>query len=288
MSSFAGVLHKYNFNKVAFEFTPSALPNVLIVVGGMTDGLLTVPYVAKLPEVMEPLGYSVINSQLTSSFNGWGVASLRTDVEEMKELVDYLRSEEGGSRKKIVIMGHSTGSQDVIHYLLTYGDSVQGGILQASVSDREAFGTEVPKKTLKDLTARAKKLCEAGSSSQLLPAEYSKYVFGTPITAYRWCSLFALGGDDDYFSSDLSIEQIKQTFGRIDKPFLIAYSELDEFVPAPVDKAGLIRTRQSQSNPQVWSKASGLIKGAGHNVAQHSSQLYLFDMISQFFHEFNL
>lgn len=288
MPSFEGTIHKYNSSKVAFEFTPAKLSKVLIMIGGMTDGLLTVPYVVNLPKVMEPLGFSVVQIQLTSSFQGWGTTSLRQDVEEITELIEYLKSEEGGNREKIVIMGHSTGSQDVMLSLLTHSDIIDAGIMQGCVSDREAFTMDAPADVLAKLTVDAKKLCDDGKSSQLLSHDYTKYVFDTPITAYRWCSLLIPEGDDDYFSSDLPKSALQKSFGQLTKPFLIAYSAEDQFVPSFVKKQQVVDNWKTIANPQCWSKHSGLIRGATHGVDSMDSQEHLFEMVSGFIKEFHL
>lgn len=288
MSSFEGTIHKYNASKVAFEFTPTKLPKVLIMIGGMTDGLLTVPYVVNLPPVMEPLGYSVVQIQLTSSFQGWGTTSLRQDVAEIVELIKYLKSPEGGNREKIVLIGHSTGSQDVMTSLLAYPDLIDGGIMQGCVSDREAIMMDAPAETISQLTETAKKLCDEGKSQQLLSHEYAKYVFDTPITAYRWTSLLIPEGDDDYFSSDLPKEALEKSFGKLNKPFLIAYSAKDEFVPPSVNKQQVIDNWKTVTNPKHWSKHSGLIRGANHGVNSADSQEHLFEMVTGFIQEFNI
>lgn len=282
-----GILHKYDYGHVAFEFTPAKLPNVLIMIGGMTDGLLTVPYVTQLPEILKPFKYSVIQIQLTSSFKGWGTTNLRQDVEEIKSLIEYLKSDTQG-RDKIVIMGHSTGSQDVMTYLLTYSDTVDAGIMQASVSDREAFIMNGSPDHINELTLKAQELCRMGKSNQLLSHEYLKHTFGTPITAYRWCSLLVPEGDDDFFSSDLSVEALKKSFGQIKKPFLVAFSAEDEFVPSKIDKQQLINRWESVSNSKCWSNQSGLIEGASHNCASAIAQDNLFKMLINFFNEFQL
>lgn len=282
-----GILHKYDNEHVAFEFTPTKLPNVLIMIGGMTDGLLTVPYVTELPQLLAPYKYSVIQIQLTSSFKGWGTTSLRQDVEEIKSLVEYLKNDQQRSGK-IVLMGHSTGSQDVMTYLLTYPDIVDAGIMQASVSDREAFAMNGSSEELRVLTDRALELCKMGKSNQLLSDEYSKYAFNTPITAYRWCSLLILGGDDDYFSSDLPVDAFEKSFGQLRKPFLVAYSADDEFVPGKVDKQQLIDCWKSVTDPKFWSKHSGLVGGATHNCESKEARDNLFKMVVAFFDEFQL
>ncbi|CUS20414.1 LAQU0S01e06062g1_1 [Lachancea quebecensis] len=286
--SFSGVLHNYAPRKVAFEFNSTSYKKVVIFIGGLGDGLLTVPYVPKLAEELGQLGWSVIQIQFTSSFKGWGLTSLDQDASEIKELVDYLKSTKGGSRERIVLFGHSTGSQDTMHYLLKHSDTIDAGVLQASVSDREYFSQSVDKETWARLNATAKELVESGKKDEILPLEYAKVMSETPVTAYRWCSLALPGGDDDYFSSDIPDETLKTTFGRIKKPFLVAYSEQDQIVPAYVDKKKLLERWQACSGAKFWSKNSGLVNGANHQIEQAKSQDQLLSMVRGFLIEFEL
>lgn len=286
--AFEGTLHQYYPPHVAFEFAPTKKKNAFIMIGGMTDGIATVPYCTKLPEVVGPLGYSVFSIQMTSSFKGFGISSLDQDIHEIKALIKYLRSEQGGAREKIIIMGHSTGAQDVIHFLLHYSDLVAGAILQGSCSDRESFDPSVDPKVFQKMNEDAWELVQNGKKDQLLSSEYSKHIIDTPITAYRWCSLMIKGGDDDYFSSDLSDETFKTTFGKISKPFLIAYSGADEFVPKTIDKQKLLQRWECVSNAKYWSKNSGLVEGASHFVEKPKSQQILFKKIQSFIREFSL
>ena len=285
---FNGTIHKYNDHQVAFEFSPVGLPNALVMIGGMTDGLTTVPYLANLPKVMEPLGYSVVQIQMKSSYIGWGTTSVKEDVSQIKQLIDYLKSEDGGSKKDVVIMGHSTGSQDVMLSLLTISDDIKAGILQASCSDRECFTLYAPKEVRDRLNAQAKKLLDEGKGDEMLPREFMAYTNDTPVTAYRWCSIMLEGGDDDFFSTDLPDEALKNTFGKINKPFLVAYSGEDEFIPKEIDKPAVLKRWESFSNPKFWSKNSGIVKGASHGVKQPESQVFLYEKISHFFEEFHL
>ncbi|CAI2040130.1 hypothetical protein SEUBUCD646_0H02050 [Saccharomyces eubayanus] len=290
MSSFEGILHRYTARNVAFEFAPTGRKKVLVMIGGMTDGLLTVPYATELAHTLEPHGYSVVNVQLTSSFLGFGTASLDKDVEELKSLVDFLKGAQGGRREAVVLMGHSTGSQDVMHYLLRHGNSVAAGIIQGSCSDRESFDQTIDQafdpQLLATLTARARELVDAGHQNDLLSSEYSAYLFDTPVTAYRWCSLMEAGGDDDYFSSDLPAEALAASFGRLKTPLLVAYSENDQYVPPWVDKHALLARWRAATLPAVWSEYSGLVKGATHAVPEPAAQRRLFEMLVPFLTDF--
>ena len=285
---FNGTLHRYNDHQVAFEFEPAGLPNALIMIGGMTDGLTTVPYFANLPHVLEPLDYSAVQIQMKSSFIGWGTTSVNEDVEQIKQLIDYLKSPEGGNKKKIVIMGHSTGSQDVMQSLLSISADLDAGIMQASCSDRECFRLFASDEVVSDLNSKAKKLLDEGKAEEILPREFMAYTNDTPVTVYRWCSIMLPGGDDDFFSTDLPDEALTKTFGKINKPFLVAYSGADEFVPKDIDKPAVLKRWESFSNPKYWSKNSGIVVGASHGVKQPEAQKILYGKVSQFFQEFGL
>lgn len=287
MASYKGVLHQYS-PQVAFEFEPAGLKKVIIVIGGLTDGLLTVGFAPGVACEVHKLGYSVVQIQLSSSHKGWGTESLDTDVKEIRQLISYLKCPKGGNREKFILLGRSTGSQDVIHYLLRHPETVEAGILDAAVSDREGFKGSIDAKLLTRLNQEAQELVEKGQKNQILSSEYSKIVFNTPITAYRWCSLMVPGGDDDYFSSDLSDETLTGTFGKITKPFIVLENENDEFVPKSIDKLALIARWKSASNPKYWSKNSGVVKGASHIVPEKEGQINLFKLVTAFIQEFSL
>lgn len=289
MTAFNGTLHRYAPKHVAFEFEPLAYKKVVIMIGGMTDGLLTVPFVDRMGPVLNKSGYGLIQIQLTSSFRGYGTTTLDNDIDEIENLVKYLKSQEGGSRDKIILMGHSTGSQDVIHYILkkkSFG--IDAGVLQGSCSDREGFADEVGVEELNRINELPLKLVQEGKGNELLSSEYALKMGGTPVTAYRWCSLMTVGGDDDYFSSDLGEQAWKQTFGSIDIPFLVAYPENDQFVPKSVDKVELLKSWETCSNPKYWSKNSGLIKGGMHWLPEPDAQDYFYTMVTNFINEFHL
>lgn len=277
-----GTLHLFKEKRVAFEFDPIGKSKALIFVGGLTDGLLTVPYLQGLAKALDPLGYSLVQIQITSSYIGFGTGSLKRDDEEIDSLVDYLKKD---GREMVLLMGHSTGSQNTIHYLLHHPGKISGGILQAAVSDREFGSTVIPQPLLSKLNAEAKALVDAGKPEELLSSKHAECMLDTPITAYRWCSLLLPDGDDDFFSSDLSDEKLEITFGCIKDPFLIALSEKDECYPNNGKPLELLQRWQCFVDKKLWSKNSGLIKGATHAVPEEDSQKELFKMVTGFIKE---
>ncbi|KAJ5793562.1 hypothetical protein N7457_000161 [Penicillium paradoxum] len=293
-SSYGGVLHEYAPKLVAFEFTPPTQGinkiNTLIFVGGLTDGFCTVPYVAKLAEAVEKTEWSVFSVLLSSSYGGWGVGSLDRDVEELGQCVRFIRdlkaSRQPGaptSSGKIAIMGHSTGSQDVLHYLYSpnpvphkeFGGGLQyivrpeldGAILQAPASDREGLQAIIDsssepdelKKVYDQLVRFAKEQpYTEDKNDSILPMNLTaklSYPPDTPLSARRFLSLVSPESpenpsDDDLFSSDLSEKRLKETFGMvgtqgmIKSKLLILYSGEDEYCPHWVDKEKLLQRWQ--------------------------------------------
>ncbi|KAF7169179.1 hypothetical protein CNMCM5623_001953 [Aspergillus felis] len=295
--SHPGTLHEYAPKLVTFEFTSSTprKPHSLIFIGGLTDGLCTVPYVAPLAAALEPTDWSVFQAQLSSSFGGWGIASLDKDVEEIAKCIEFIRSLKASSASastpgKIVIMGHSTGSQDVLHYLYTQGNRpvVDGAIMQAPVSDREALLAETRKPG--DVGAEAKGSWEqlvslarqAPVGDIILPLNLSSKVGlpPDPVSARRFLSLASPDSpgqpaEDDLFSSDLTDQRLRETFGAVAtrgllrSKLLVLYSGNDEFAAPWVDKEALMarwREATDAGKAGTWDLNSGVIPGASHNV----------------------
>lgn len=244
-----------------------SLPHAIVFVPGLTDTFGTVPYLERLAQGVAPYGFSVVQLQLSSSLGGYGVCSLEGDAQEMALAVTWLREHSG--KDKIILMGHSTGCQDAMAYVSCEGGSaargpkaaIDGVILQAPVADREvwehdAYGSGQRKEDEIERLELATKLVKEGRGYQLLPRNVEpKSVFGPeqkgnvnsvnepPMTAYRWWSLVAKGGDDDYFSIDLEttkIRKIWQAAGRGlrggSKGYVLALvGQEDEYIPQPMN-----------------------------------------------------
>ncbi|QDS76052.1 hypothetical protein FKW77_005536 [Venturia effusa] len=283
----SGQVHRYNKKLVAFEHTtPSDEPSkhILLWIGGLGDGLHTVSYPACLAQKL-PSGWSLAQVITRSSYNGWGSGSLERDAKDMVQSVNYFRKSKpnGG---KIVIMGHSTGCQDLMEYLTGKGSTerpvIDGAILQAPVSDREALKKEMEEATCDKILNTSREWIAAGRELDVLPESVDGRFFGkaSTITAYRWHSLLSPGGDDDYFSSDLSDERLQATFGAIKKesPLLILYSGADEYAPPSIDLKALTEkwmgfvTRggglTDAGNGGVVSKASHNLENDDDNVLE--------------------
>ncbi|KAI3478380.1 hypothetical protein L1887_59696 [Cichorium endivia] len=82
---------------------------------------------------------------MTCNLGGYGLCSLEGDAQEMAACVSHLRSTRSKRSGKVVLMGHSTGCQDIVAYLLSAQRAasaltkIDAAVLQAPVSDREFF-----------------------------------------------------------------------------------------------------------------------------------------------------
>nr|KMM72916.1 hypothetical protein CPAG_09206 [Coccidioides posadasii RMSCC 3488] len=302
-----GILHHYLDKLCAFEYggsTPELKPHTLLFIAGLSDGLGTVPFINDIAKALEPTKWSVFSVLLSSSYSGWGMSTLDRDIEEIGSCVEYVRRYKGGRGHDkpgmIALMGHSTGSQDVLHYLyspnpLQAGSGlkrhpVDGAILQAPVSDREyllqTLGTgsatsEALTKVYNELVALAKANVAAGNMDTALPLAATAqlgYPHDVPLSSHRFLSITSPDSpesplEDDLFSSDLNDDRLLQTFGAIGSrgmlkgSLLVLPGEEDEYVPMWVNKKMLLErwenaTKQGAGGRDIWDTTSGLVAGA--------------------------
>ena len=149
-----GLLFRYHDNLVAFlhtACTSQTFPsNVVVFIGGLGDRLLAVDYLNPLAAALGDSGWGLVEVALSSGGTSFGYSGgLEQDVREIRSLLDTLGTLGVDSA---VLLGHSTGCQDIVALLTppppstggTGGGAsprsaarVAGAILQAPVSDRE-------------------------------------------------------------------------------------------------------------------------------------------------------
>lgn len=244
----------------------------------MFDTLHSVQYPFTIAQALGPT-WSVVTASLSSAGHSWGVGSIARDAEDMAKIVAYLRERRPGG--KVVIMGHSTGCQDCMEYLVGKNASsrpaVDGIILQAPVSDRQALEDELPAAFKQEADQLALKMCREKHGADTMPNRLSGPAYGRmAITAKRWVDVSSPGPDhsgaDDYFSSDLSVERLKTSFGKLpaSSPLLILFSGSDESVSDKVDKEKLIRSWMDivKQSGGVVDESNGAkpVVGASHNL----------------------
>ncbi|XP_042425636.1 UPF0613 protein PB24D3.06c-like [Zingiber officinale] len=231
-----GYLFKYGSKSIQVAFKTGEFNQQVIFIGGLTDGLLATEYLEPLSIALENEKWSLVQPLLSSSYLGYGTSSLDQDAVELDQLIGHLINKENS--EGVVLLGHSTGCQDIVHYLRTnsaFSKAVRGVILQAPVSDREYRATLPETAEMIDLAA---KMIGEGRAMDLMPREANP---DAPITAYRYHSLCAYTGDDDMFSSDLSDDQLRLRLGHLSNtPCQVIFSMADEYVPDYVDKKALV------------------------------------------------
>lgn len=178
------------------------------------------------------------------------------------------------------MIGHSTGCQNSVHFL-KHGPSnlvemIKAVALQAPCSDREGVMTESNyEKNIK--YARSLKL--SGQEMELMPRD----AFWAPITAKRFLDLQDRGGADDFFSSDLSDEELVERLGHIGllhktlKHVLVAFSGSDEYVPNHIDSLALTERLVEAMNTKSGCVAKALyLPTANHNLSEGDGNIDIF------------
>jgi hypothetical protein len=121
-----------------------------------------------------------------------------------------------------------------------------------------------------------------GEKDEIVPKALIPPIFTSPVTAYRWHSLIAKGGDDDFFSSNLDDNAIAVKFGNLDKPTLIMPSENDDMIPPDVDKVGLLKRWKDAAPEGVVSGLSSVNPGADHGLSEEGMQKWFVERVIQF------
>lgn len=176
------------------------------------------------------------------------------------------------------MMGHSTGCQDVMEYLTSAGNDtrapIDGGIIQAPASDREAIVMAMDPAVYAESCAVAQAMVASGDGKEILPSREMKGFSLVPVSANRWLSLASPNhdGDDDYFSSDLTDEQLMKSFGALParSPLCILISGSDEYMPKTIDKADLVKRWigfVKKGKGKADEENSGVLEGASHNLS---------------------
>mmetsp|Transcript_23577 Transcript_23577/g.52268 ORF Transcript_23577/g.52268 Transcript_23577/m.52268 type:complete len:339 (-) Transcript_23577:159-1175(-) len=210
-----------------------------ILIGGLSDGMLPVPYTGILEEACHQNGWSLVQPLISSSYLGFGHGTLERDCREIEQLLEYLFTYRSG--EEFALVGHSTGCQDSVYFLEhakpEWKAKVRLVALQAPVSDRE--GAEFEDGFAQKLQD-AQKLVESGHGQEMLPRAHH----WAPMTAQRFVDLHVRGGRDDYFSSDYTDAELGERLSHCSLPeqhpdlrVLVAYSGADEYVPAHINKA---------------------------------------------------
>ncbi|ORY23282.1 hypothetical protein BCR39DRAFT_549688 [Naematelia encephala] len=304
----SGILSHYTTGDHSYPYLSSgklSSKKVVIFIGGLFNGLGDVGYVVPLSEALEAIGWKLAIMYWSGAYEGFGTGSLDRDVKEIGDLVKLLRET---GHETIICMGHSTGCQDVIHYLTTTSPSkhlptsplgdehalplptIQGGIMQAPVSDRECMrdiDVEITR-AWREVLPEATELVNSGKAEQLL-SEKARKVLGMVAWGYRIWSFGDISGDDDYFSSDLPSKQdnihththththpLDTSFGKLTVPVLAIWSGKDEYSKAKDYNRPLLERWQDASHGKL---EFDIIKNASHAVVDDKDRKILCGLV---------
>lgn len=255
----------------------SSAKDSLIFLGGLFDGLLTVPFVPPIVAALPP-EWTLIEPTLSSSYRQWGFSSLGENVAEIAVIVEYFRRLRPGGR--IVLLGHSTGSQQIMQYLLCDKTlpAIHGAILQAGASDREAMTMFIGDSEYESACKLAQSYLDDGRGDDILPFNVTSSSFmSAPVSARRWLSLASPGpshsGEDDLFSSDLDDDRLATTFGRLGKKgsrLSFLFSGEDQYVPYEIDKMELVERWHVhvKRGGGIIDEGSGIVEDASHTLKE--------------------
>lgn len=270
-SAMNGRLFEYAKGLTAFESGEISSRCSVILIGGIGDGLLTIPYAVQLSKCLEENNWSLIQILMKSSYTNYGMSSLEEDAYCILDLLRYLK--EKGNKTKIVLLGHSTGCQDIMWLCSKWNEDedfdflrgfVVSGILQAPVSDREYAYFKSP--------AEAEELL-SWANSNLPSAVHPTY--RPQITAYRIKALYERLGDDDFFSTDITLEERRAKLGHIPIPLHIIFSSKDEYFPHKNRLEPFL-----QSMREAWPEIKSCqVVAADHGLVHEGDQLALIERL---------
>jgi hypothetical protein len=221
-----GVLFRYSLMPahVAFFSGPTTARRHVVLIAGMTEGLDALPYTHALRDAIADRGYALVQAQLKSSYDGWGVGSLTEDAKDLAMLLYRLAkgapadeedpkpraegSEGHFARSEgVVLMGHSTGAQIAVRFAKLFDAAKRperglppllGIVLQAPVSDREWLHDAHT--SLTDRLDDAQALCMLRREDDIA-CRAPGALYSAPVSARRLVALVARLGDDDMFST---------------------------------------------------------------------------------------
>eukprot|EP00198_Chlamydomonas_reinhardtii_P005998 XP_001695334.1 predicted protein [Chlamydomonas reinhardtii] len=230
--------------QVALLAGAPGVARAVVLVGGLTDGLLFAPYVATLTDALARRGWAAVHASLQSAWTGYGTGSLDRDAADLRLLCAHLRQQHG--IRGVVLVGHSTGCQD-------------------AVSDVEWLSS-YPE--LEPVAARAAELLAAGRGEEVCCR--LGVADNAPISAARFLSLYRAGGDDDMFSEGLPQQELQRIFAPVgSRPCLLLVSGADECVPRQDQIAPRAAALQAVIGPRAVLR---VVDGAPHNLAGCETQ----------------
>lgn len=277
-----GDLFLYHDRLSAFESGRVGSNSCLVLVGGLTDGFLTIPYSEPLSTWTASVGWSLVQMIMKSSYNGFGTSRLEDDSIDIEKLVEHLRVERG--KQRIYLLGHSTGCQDILYSIKCqrfkeHNTAINGIILQGGVSDRDYLSICFPER-YEALTNWARTVKSDGENFDTL---FPTLIDNVAFTARRIFSLYDPNGEEDYFSRDLTVTRRKEKLDCLDIATFVVFSGEDEYVPgtnSQVYEQILLSYRSAVPEAQIFKTL--VIREADHGISNLHHQQVFFSELEHF------
>lgn len=232
---------------------------ILLFIAGMGDHLLSSPFIKQL---FNQWGQTDIAQLRLSSNPYYGYYTLKDDAKDIELAVQQLIK----MKRKIILMGHSTGCQSIMYFLDKYiyknestsqsklnqsliKEFILKCILLGPVSDRQGL-----KRIPMDVTLQNKSQCDipghntSQNNASNTPKEGSfqdaldgtllvaqrnpkaRFLLGrSVICSTRYLDLYSKNGLDDIFSTDLSISDHFSRMNKLGLPLTLIHMRDDEY-----------------------------------------------------------
>ena len=166
--------------------------------------------------------------------------------------------------KKIILVGHSTGSNKVAYYLSkNFKDEVIGAILLAPMSDYAFLKKSVSSESLKKAERFARKLLNQNQGDKFLPEK----IWPQVISAERFLSLFTSDSKEEIFS--YASGKRSDVLQKIKKPILIILAQNDDYADRGMDE--IYKWFKKETPPDYTSVV--MLKNSLHSFRGQESTL---------------
>jgi pimeloyl-ACP methyl ester carboxylesterase len=226
----------------------------VVVIGGLTSTPPVQAWVGDLCTALAPLDASVVQPYLTSCGNGFGQSSLEQDCKEIDQCIGKLKP----VNTPIVLIGHSTGCQDIVAFLKEgrHKARIKAVVLAAPVSDRDVLppGAAFHVKYAKEQTGNPK--------FKMMPTKIWECAF----TQYRVLSLWSEGGDEDLFSTEFDESWMEEVVGHCaGTPCLAMWGSKEPNIPPGIDLSEHAARLSNALGGADRTCKFQILEGAGHD-----------------------
>ncbi|RKP04797.1 hypothetical protein THASP1DRAFT_33395 [Thamnocephalis sphaerospora] len=276
LQTLSGKLFQFTANNThltAFYSGPRHADQAVVLLPGLQEGPLSLPWTNRLGKRLAKKNWALVQPTLSSSYLGFGTGTLQRDTGELDLLVEALVRQ---GKRRIVMIGHSTGSQQTLHYA-RFGSQrkyLAGGVLQAALSDREYYVSSMPDHA--HWVQMATQMRAQGQGQEMMPRRAFSFA---AVTADRFFSLCARGGDDDMFSSDLTPTELAAIYKPVSVPLAMVLSGSDEYMPKNVSAESLLANQKAAYSGFTLMK---VVPGADHIVSGAPQIKQLLSIIFEF------